>query len=323
MSNQTRDSLSLRSAHGGPLPHLFHSRPIARGLVGVALVLVASSSVQVSAVLSQSLFDHLAPVQVSGLRFAIAAVCVVAWIRPSLRRRSRSAWLAIALYGTSIAAMNVFMYQALAFLPLGVAITMEFLGPFAVAVFASRRPRQALFAVLGLIGVVLIARPSAAFDPIGLIFGALAALSLAAYILLADRIGQRGGGAAELALAFSVAAALTFPFAVPAVGSLVWADAPILVVSALLGVVLAFTADFLAVRVTGARTVAILLSLDPVLAAVVGALLLGEHLDALTLVGMACVSGAGALAAFTRDAVPDSRARATTADTRSPEALPA
>lgn len=149
---------------------------------------------------------------------------------------------------------------------------------------------------------MLIARPSAAFNLTGLICGVLAALALAAYIVLADRIGQRGGGSGELALAFVVAAILTSPFAVTAASSLVWSDAPTLALSALLGVVLAFTADFLAVQVTGARTVAVLLSLDPVLAAAIGAIALGEHLDRITLAGMVCVSIAGALAAFTRDA---------------------
>jgi len=274
---------------------------LGRGLLGVALVLLASSSVQVSAVLAQTLFDHIDPFGVSGLRFATAAAVMFVFIRPKLRGRTRADWMLLALYGASIAAMNVFMYRALAFLPLGIAITMEFLGPFAVAILASRRPRQALFAVLGLVGVVLIARPSSGFDLIGLVFGALAAVSLASYIVLADRVGKQGGGSSELAIAFVVAALLTAPFSITAVGSVTWADVPVLAISALLGVVLAFTADFLAVKVTGARTVAVLLALDPVLAATIGAVALGERLDALTLAGMVCVSIAGGLAAFTQD----------------------
>ncbi len=283
-------------------PRLAKSSTITRGALGFGLVLLASASVQISAVLSRTLFDRLTPMGVSGLRFAIAALCMVAIARPRLSGRSRAQWGLIALYGTSIGSMNVFMYQALTTLPLGVVITMEFLGPFAVAVLASRRPRQALFAMLGLFGVVLIARPSAAFNLTGILFGALAALALAAYIVVADRIGQHGGGSGELALAFVVAAILTSPFAVSAASSVVWSDVPTLAMSAVLGVVLAFTADFVAVQVTGARTVAVLLSLDPVLAAVIGALALGEHLDRITLVGMVCVSIAGGLAAFTRDA---------------------
>lgn len=274
---------------------------LSRGLLGVTLVLIASSSVQISAVLAQSLFNHIDPFGVSGLRFAIAAAAMYLIVRPRFRGRTRAAWLLIMLYGASIAAMNVFMYRALIFLPLGVAITMEFLGPFAVAILASRKPRQALFAVLGLVGVVLIARPSAGFDLVGIVFGALAAASLAAYIVLADRVGERGGGAQELSLAFIVAAVATAPFSLSAVGSLVWADAPILAASALLGVVIAFSADFLAVKVTGARVVAVLLSLDPVLAAAIGAIALGERLDLLTLAGMICVSLAGGCAAFMRE----------------------
>lgn len=286
-----------------------NARPALRGAMGLALVLIASSSVQVSAVLSRSLFDHLNPLSVSGLRFAIAATIMIAVIRPRITGRTTNEWFAIGLYGLAIASMNIFMYQSLAFLPLGVAITLEFLGPFAVALLASRKPRQALFAFLGLAGVVLIARPSADFAPIGLVFGCLAAIALGSYVLIADRIAQRGGGVAELALAFGVAALATAPFAASAVPSIRLTDAPVLLISAVLGCVLAFTADFLAVQVTGARTVAILLSLDPVLAALIGAFALGEHLDALTLAGMAAVATAGGLAAFTSGHTPHSACR--------------
>lgn len=272
--------------------------PGSRGLLGLGLVLIASTSVQVSALLAQTLFDRIDPLGVSGLRFAIAAITMLVVVRPRLRGRNRADWLLLALYGGCIAAMNLCMYRALTHLPLGVAITLEFLGPFAIAIFASRRPRQAVFALLGLAGVVMIARPSAGFDLLGLLFGGLAALSLAGYVAVADRVGRSGGGTSELAIAFGIAAILTSPFAVGSLAALTWSDAPVLGVSALLGVVLAFTADFLAVRVTGARTVAILLSLDPVLAAALGAIIAGERLDVITLCGMFCVAAAGGLAAF-------------------------
>ncbi|MFC6233821.1 DMT family transporter [Leucobacter soli] len=275
-----------------------HAPASTKGGIGLLLVLIASSSVQVSAAFSRTLFDHLDPFGVSGLRFAIAATLMLSVVRPRLRGRSRADWTMILLYGTSIAAMNICMYRALVHLPLGVAITLEFLGPFAVAILASRRPRQAAYAVLGLIGVVVIARPSADLDLLGLLFGGLAAVSLAGYVVVAERIVPFGGGASELALAIGLAAILASPFAIAAVPSLRWSDAPILGASALLGVILAFTADFLAVRIVGARTVAILLSLDPVLAAIIGAVALGEHLDALTVTGMVCVAIAGGLSAF-------------------------
>ncbi|MDH6180465.1 inner membrane transporter RhtA [Microbacteriaceae bacterium SG_E_30_P1] len=289
--------------------NVIQSRATSRALLGTVLVVLASSSVQISAALSHSLFDRLGPLGVSGLRFAIAALVMLLLMRPRIAGRSRAEWFSIVLYGLSIAAMNVFMYQALSFLPLGVAITMEFLGPFAIALLASRRPRQALFAIIGLVGIILIVRPTATFDMVGIVCGALAAASLAGYIVIADRIGRRGGGSPELALALCVAAAVTSPFAVTAAGSVVLGDLPILAASALLGVVLAFSVDFLAVKVAGARAVAILLSLDPVLAAIIGATTLGEHLDGITLVGMVCVSVAGGLATFTRNTASAKRTR--------------
>lgn len=288
----------LRTAQASSSGALTNLSPAARGGAGLLLVLVASSSVQISAALSQTLFSRIDPFGVSGLRFLLAAACVLVIVRPKLSGRTARGWGAIALYGTSIAAMNVCMYRALLHLPLGVAITLEFLGPFAVAIITSRKPRQAIFAVLGLIGVVAIARPSADLDIAGLAFGGLAALALAGYVVLAERIGRTGGGASELALAFVVAALLTSPFAISAIPSVRLADIPILGISAVLGVIVAFAADFLAVKITGARAVAVMLSLDPVLAAIIGVVVLGEHLDFVTVAGMVCVAIAGGLAAF-------------------------
>jgi inner membrane transporter RhtA len=193
--------------------------------------------------------------------------------------------------------MNAFLYLALERLPLGVALTLEFLGPFAVAVLGARRPKAALFPAIGFVGVILIVRPSGSLDVWGVVWGLLAAAALGAYAILAERVGREERGFEGLALALAVAAVLTAPFAAASAPALRLGDAPVLLASATLGVVIAFAADTAAVRLTSARTVAVLLSFDPVLAALLGALLMAETLDALTWTGIVLVAVAGGVSA--------------------------
>jgi inner membrane transporter RhtA len=268
-----------------------------KGLTTLGLVLTASLGVQVSAILAHGLFDRLGPAGVSGLRFAIAAVIAAAIVRPRLRGRTVAQWSSIALFGASIASMNAFLYLALERLPLGIALTLEFLGPFAVAVAGARRPRAILFPVLGFVGVVLIVRPAGAMDGLGVILGVVAGASLAAYTLLAERVGRETRGFDGLALAMIVAAVLTAPFAAAALPRVMGWDVPVLALSAALGIVIAFAADYLAVRVSSARTVAVMLSFDPVLAALLGAIVLGQALDAMTVGGIVLVAVAGGFSA--------------------------
>ncbi len=268
-----------------------------RGLATLGLVVVASLSVQLSAILAHGLFDHLGPAGVSGLRFTFAAVLAIAIVRPRLSGRSTAQWTTIVLFGTSIASMNAFLYLALERLPLGIALTLEFLGPFAVAVTGARRPRAVVFPVLGFVGVVLIVRPSGELDLVGVALGLVAAASLAAYAVLAERVGRLTRGFDGLALALVVAAVLTAPFAVTALPAVAGGDIPILAMSAALGIVVAFAADYVALRISSARTVAVLLSFDPVLAAVLGAVVLGQALDALTIGGIVIVAITGGFSA--------------------------
>lgn len=273
------------------------------GLGALGFVVVASLGVQMSALIASTLFERLGPLGVSGLRFAVAAVLVVAIVRPRLRGRGRREWLLIGCFGVSVAAMNLFLYLALGRLPFGVALTLEFLGPFAVAVAGVRRLRSAVFPVLGFVGVVLVVRPSGDLDALGIVFGLVAAGSLAAYTVLAEA-ASRSGGFDTLALAFVVAAALTSPFAIGALPSVRVTDLGPIALAAVLGIVIAFTADFLALRCTSARTVSVLFSFDPVLAALLGLVVLGETLDAVTWVGIAAVSVAGGVSAALAGRVP-------------------
>ncbi|WP_260856808.1 hypothetical protein [Kocuria rhizophila] len=146
-------------------------------LTATGLVFVGSAAIQLSSAISSTLFASYGTVGTSALRILIAAALLLVLVRPRVRRRSRSEWLGIVGYGAAMAAMNVSLYAAVDRLPLGVAVTLEFLGPCAVALVAARRVREGACALLSLGGVVLIsAGPSGYFDALGYAAGLLAAV---------------------------------------------------------------------------------------------------------------------------------------------------
>lgn len=264
-------------------------------LRAVLLVLVGSLGVQASAALAMGLFSDLGVLGTSSLRMVIAAIALLVVLRPKLRGRSRSEWIGIGVYGLSMAMMNTFLYLAIDRIPLGVATTIDFLGPCAVAFAASRRVREAALAVLALIGVVMIVGLGGTeFDPIGYLFAVGAAVSFGLYTLLAASVGKSDGGMSGLALSVSFAAVLTLPFSIPAVPLLQPAHAGILLASALLGMAMPFFVDTLAGRLTSARVIGVLFAFDPVVGTLVGAFWLGQDLTPLALLGIALVVAAGA-----------------------------
>lgn len=274
---------SLRAAH----PHL-------APLLGALFVLVGSLSIQLSAAVASDLFDSVGTLGVSGLRMAIAAVVLVALVRPSVRGRSRRAWTGIVLYGVAMAAMNVLFYNAVARLPLGIAVTLEFLGPLAVAAVATTRRRELVLPAVTLVGVVLVSSPGGGLTLLGLVFGLGAAVAFGGYTVLAGRVGGDTDGLDGLALSVVVGAVLLSPFSVHAAPHVDGGGWGVLAVSAVLGVVLAFSLDFLAVRLTSVRVVGTLFAIDPVMGALVGAVALGETLTPGVLTGIVLVVGSGA-----------------------------
>jgi len=242
----------------GPLINRPHLAPLA----AAALVLGGSLSIQVSAALASELFDSVGTLGVSGLRMAVAAAVLLVIFRPRLRGRSTTAWLGIVLYGVAMAAMNVLFYNALMHLPLGIAVTLEFLGPLAVAVVATRLRWEALLPVATLIGVALVSNPSGGMTWIGLAFGLGAAVAFGGYTVLAGRVGESSAGLDGLTLSVAVGAVLLAPFsieALPRVDGQAWL---ILAASGLIGVALAFSLDFIAVRLTSPRLVGTLFAID-------------------------------------------------------------
>lgn len=258
------------------------------------LVLVGSLGMQFSAVIAVGLFPDLGVLGTSALRMVIAALLLLIIFRPKLRGRSRREWSGIVLYGIAMAAMNAFLYLAFDRLPLGVATTIDFLGPCLVALLASRRAREGMLAVVALLGVGLIAGFGGALDPLGLVFAGIAGAAFGLYTLLAARVGQSDGGLPSVALSVTVAAILTLPFSVPVIPLVRVEHAFPLLLSAMLGTALAFTVDTIAGRLTSARVLGVFFAFDPVVGTILGALFLNQILTPIALFGVLLVVAAGA-----------------------------
>lgn len=265
-----------------------------RALTGAACVLIGSISIQISSVLASGVFAVAGPLGTSGLRLWLAALFLLAVARPRIRSLDLHAWSGILLYGAAMAAMNVLLYSALERIPLGLAVTLEFLGPLAVASFGGKGLLDRFLPVLALTGVAAVAGVQSGVDGLGVLFGLGAAVAFGTYTLMAGRVGEDSAGIQGLALSVAVAALLLSPFSLPALPKLKTADWVAVLISALLGVALAYTLDFLATKLTSPRVVGTLFAMDPAAAAVVGALALGQGLPVSAVAGIGLVIASGA-----------------------------
>ena len=261
-----------------------------------ALILLGIISLQVGAGLAKHLFDRLPPNAVVLVRLLTSAIVLGFLARRALRTvlrdHSRSSLAVAACFGLALALMNVSIYQSFSRIPLGVAVTIEFLGPLTVSIVASRRLRDALWVVLAGAGVVLLARGGGGhLDPVGIAFAVLAATGWAAYILLTAATGRRFPGSTGLAVASVVGSLAILPFGVTAAGSALL-DPGLLAVAVgvgLLSSVIPYSLELEALRRMPARVFGVLMSLEPAVAALVGVVLLGEVLTGRQWFAISCV----------------------------------
>jgi inner membrane transporter RhtA len=247
-------------------------------------VVVAAISQEVGAAFAVGLFAALGAIGAVFVRLLVAGVILCVAVRPRLRGLSRRAWLSAVALAVAVTAMNVCFYNALTRIPLGIAVTVEALGPLALSVFVSSRRTAWLWAVLALAGVTLLSLTGVQvghLDPVGLAFAAGAAASWAAYILATARAGSDFPNVDGLALATAIGAVVTAPFAAVAVdpgSALRW---QVLSLGAIVGVmssVIPYSLELISLRHLAPETFAILTCLSPVVAAVAGWLILGQHL---------------------------------------------
>lgn len=262
----------------------------------VVLVLIGSLGIQSSAIVSSTLFAGLGTVAVSTFRLLIAAVMLLVAFRPAVRTFTRQRWINACIYGIAMAAMNQFYFAAVDRLPLGVVVTLDFLGPCLVSFLGLKHWRERGWALIAFIGVVLIAGPSSGMDPVGLIYGFLAGAFFAAYTVFAERVGKaEGGGMSDLAISVAVAALVTLPIAAPTLIDVSPNSWLILTLAALIGVVIPYIADTVAARITSAQVVGTLFALDPVVGSILGWLFKGDELTTRMLIGIPMVALAGAV----------------------------
>lgn len=244
-------------------------------------VLASVVSVQVGQAFGKGLLDAAGPLGVASVRLAIGAALMAVLWRPAVPRTWREVRAVLAL-GTSIAGMNV-GYLAMARLPFGVAMTLQLLGPLAVALAAARRPRELAWAGLATVSVLLFADPASLTGPsvAGLAYGLLSAAAMALFLLLSARAaaGTRGGAALTPATAW--AAVVFLPLGVVESGPRLLQPTVLAIgtVVAALSVVAPYALTLVALRRLPVRVVGILLSLEPVAAGLAGLVVLGEHLS--------------------------------------------
>lgn len=268
-------------------------------------MLVSASSLQVGAAFGATLFPLVGPFGVVAMRQVVSALALGLIARPPLRRIGLRRLLPAILLGVVLVGMNLSLYGAVQRIGLGLAVTVEFLGPLAVALAAARRVRDAACGALALLGVAAIAGAfgGPAPDPAGLALGLAAAALWAAYILLNQRVGGLPGvtGTAVASLTGTV---LTLPVLVLLLAALPPADLlRVLGVGALTGLLssaLPYSLDLIVLRRLPRALFGVLQSAHPVAAAVFGLLVLGQHLTALQLCGVAAVCVANVLALVQR-----------------------
>ncbi len=270
------------------------------------LVLAGIISVQLGGALAAGLVRQVGSLIAVALRMDIAALVLIALTRPSVRGRTREAWSAAALLGLTLGVMNLCFYSAIARLPLGVVVTIEFLGPLGLAAAISRRPRDFVAVVAALAGVVMVSgvlrTDVAGLDVLGLALAAAAGACWAGYILTMRSVGRLWRQLDGLAVAMVIAAAMITPFAIAeALGTPVSpAQLAVGATIAILSSVLPYSLELVALRRIDTRVFGILLSLDPAVAALAGLLILGEALRPLEVGGMALVILASALVLVTQ-----------------------
>jgi inner membrane transporter RhtA len=290
-----------------------HEAPAGRSgwtLPPIPAVLLAIVSVQGGAALAKGLFPALGAAGTAGMRIVLAALVLLAVFRPPFSRLTRAQWAAVIPYGLALGTMNLSFYLALSRIPLGLGVTLEFIGPLVLAVAGSRRALDFLWVVFAAAGIVLIAPWSArpgALDLVGVLLALFAGGCWAAYIVLGGRLSRvlPGGQGVAAGMVFGALAVLPFALASGVVGKL----NPVLFAAglgvALLSGAVPFTLEMMALRVLPGRTFGILMSLEPAAATLMGLVFLHERLSPVQWLAVVLVSTASAGATLTaRRALP-------------------
>jgi len=277
---------------------------------GVALALASMTTIQLGAALSEPMFDRVGAAGTVALRLVLAALMLWPFARPRLRGRSRADLGAAVALGACSGLLTLSFFEAIARIPLGVAVTIEFLGPLGVALAGSRHARDVAWVLLAGAGVVLLTVGNGAGEPLeaaGVAFAAVAAACWAAYILLTKRVGARWAGFEGLSVSLAVAAVVSLPLGIAGAGSELLEPAVVLagIGLALLIPLLPYALELVALRRLPTALFGVIMSLEPAIAALLGFLILDQALAVTGVVAIAMVSVASAGATLGAREAPD------------------
>ncbi|MET9949989.1 EamA family transporter [Streptomyces sp. NPDC006339] len=268
---------------------------------GVAAMLGSGLSNQIGAATGSLAFPVLGPVGVVAVRQYVAAIVLLAVARPRLRDLTRHQWRPVILLAVVFGTMNLSLYTAIDRVGLGLAVTLEFLGPLTLALAATRRRVDACCALLAAAGVVTLMRPQPTTDYLGMAFGLLGAVCWAAYILLNRTVGSRIPGARGSAAAATLSALTFLPVGLfvalhhpPTAASLGYA-----VTAGVLASAVPYLVDLFTLRHVPPAAFGLFMSVNPVLAALVGWIGLGQHLGPADAAAIGAVVTANALSILT------------------------
>jgi inner membrane transporter RhtA len=251
-------------------------------MLAVAMLLVGMASVQVGASFAKSIFPVAGPTGTVAMRLAFSTPILWAMLQPWRQWPPRHAWRPLLVYGAVLGTMNLCFYEALDRIPLGIAVAIEFTGPMAVAILASRRAVDFVWIALAVAGLsaLLPIAGGRGIDPVGCAFALAAAVCWALYIWFGKRAGD-AYGARSVAVGSLVAAVLIAPQGFSQAGPGVL-DPHILLIGlgvAVLSSAVPYTLDMMALTRMPTKTFSTLMSLEPVLGALAGLAVLGEHLQ--------------------------------------------
>ncbi|MCE4269154.1 EamA family transporter [Rhodococcus globerulus] len=269
-------------------------------LLPVGAVLTSILSLQFGAAFATTLFSQIGPAGATTLRLTIAAIILGVIVRPRWSRWSNRQRKGIFALGVSLAVMNGAFYMALDTVPIGTAVTIEFLGPLTLAAVLSKRWADGAWVLLAFGGVLLLGlgdHGESGLDVVGVIYALVAAAAWAGYIIAGSHLAATLPSADGLAGATIVAAVLTLPFGVVSGGSelldpkMLAAGAAVAILSS----VIPYSLEMWALRSLAKKVFAVLIALEPAAAALAGVVIIGQALDSMTLVaiGLVVVAGIG------------------------------
>ena len=272
--------------------------PVTRAVGAIpppGLLLISIVSIQLGAAVAVNLFPALGSVGTAFLRIAFSALLLLVVARRTLHWSARRHIGKLVLFGFVLGATNLFFYGAIARIPLGIAVAIEFIGPLALAAATSRRGRDFAWIVLAVAGIALLTPDiGGALDPLGVALAALAGVGWAGFVLMSRRISTALPGTSGLAIAMAIATVLIIPVEVAA-GGLGQLDAGLLaavLAVAILSTALPLSLEFEALKRMTPRAYGILVTLEPAVAALVGAVALHQAMGAKEILAVAFVTAA-------------------------------